>query len=50
MIPLGNAYLWEIANEFAIAQKRQWAGEMSMEALRCLAVQEFAKNHQVLPR
>lgn len=33
MIPLGNAYLWEIANEFAIAQKRQWAGEMSMEAL-----------------
>jgi len=33
MIPLGNADLWEAANEFAAAQKRQWSGEMSAEAL-----------------
>lgn len=33
MIPLGNAHLWEAANEFAAAQKHQWSGEMSAEAL-----------------
>lgn len=33
MIPLENADLWEAANEFAAAQKRQWSGEMSAEAL-----------------
>ncbi|WP_144943460.1 phenylacetate--CoA ligase family protein [Kocuria salsicia] len=33
MIPLENAGLWEAANEFAAAQKRQWSGEMSAEAL-----------------
>ncbi|CAM3595916.1 hypothetical protein DEBA109399_14720 [Dermacoccus barathri] len=28
MISVGNADLWEAANEFAVAQKRQWSGLM----------------------
>lgn len=34
MIPLGNADLWEAANEFAAAQKRQWSGERDCRANR----------------
>ena len=33
MIPLGNSELWNVANKFAVKQRRQWAGDMDTEAL-----------------
>lgn len=33
MIPLGNSELWNVANKFAVKQRRQWAGDMDTETL-----------------